>query len=74
MEQPRDGVMARARRECARRLEAGESLGAVEAYIDRLPLSGDARAALWLWAWAWGERAGTGTRRRPRWPRAGSAA
>ena len=49
------GVLTRARLECQRRLERGDSLGAVERYIDGLQIGSERRAALWLWAWAWGE-------------------
>jgi hypothetical protein len=43
-------IMDWARRECERRLDAGEPLAAVERYIEAVPVSPDARAALWLWA------------------------
>ncbi|MEA2295830.1 MAG: hypothetical protein QOE86_3469 [Solirubrobacteraceae bacterium] len=61
-------VMAGARHECRRRLDEGQPLHAIEAYIDALPISSDARASLWLWAWAWDERATRDGALRPRQP------
>ena len=55
-------ITAWARRECARRLDAGEPLAAVERFIDAVPVGPDARAALWLWAWSRGQRVGAGDR------------
>ena len=46
------GVMAAARHECERRVEAGEPLTVVERFIDGVPVSPDARASLWLLAWS----------------------
>jgi hypothetical protein len=47
----RTSILDAARLECERRLTAGDSLRAVETYIDAVPISRDARASLWLWAW-----------------------
>jgi hypothetical protein len=42
--------------ECQARLEGGQPMAVVDAYIDALPLEEPQRDGLHLFAWAYGER------------------